>query len=52
VFYGFAAQVGNAFLLSAIPDGSRMRTHALVRYNVNANGKVTVRFVKARGEDC
>jgi hypothetical protein len=29
-------------------DGSRVRTHALFRYTVNANGKVTADFAKTR----
>ena len=34
-------------------DGSKVRMHVLVRYSVNAKGKVTVNFVKVkRDQDC
>src|SRR5215218_7620371 len=34
-------------------DGSKVREHILVRYSVNAKGKVTVDFVKVkRDQDC
>src|SRR5829696_2272746 len=32
-------------------DGSKVRMHVLVRYSVNAKGKVTVNFVKVK-EEC
>ena len=34
-------------------DGSKVRMHILVRYSVNAKGKVTVNFVKVKAsQDC
>jgi len=34
-------------------DGSKVRFHVLVRYSVNAKGKVTVNFVKVKAsQDC